>query len=112
MNTYTTAQHYAVKIIRKHGMEILERNIDERIDLVAWDRKADEIVFVEINEHKTPPKAGRRNWKMLMLYQQRKAIRRWLRVNKWRGKHRFDVLEIYGTEKPVIDHIQNVNLKK
>lgn len=110
MNTFTTSQQHAVSFIRKNGMEIIDRDICGHIDIVTWDCKTDEIVFIEVIERKTTPKARRRNWKIT--YHQRKAIRDWLRVNKWRGKHRFDVIEIYGTDKPVIDRIQNVNLEK
>ena len=110
MNTFTTSQQRAVSFIRKNGMEIIDRNICGHIDIVTWDCKTDEIVFIEVIERKTTPKTRRRNRKIA--YHQRKAIRNWLRVNKWHSGHRFDVIEVYGTNKPVINHIQNVNLEK
>ena len=40
-----------------------------------------------------------------------KAIRKWKRVNKWRGAVRKDEIRVYGRAedgRPVVDHIENV----
>ena len=51
----------AVEYLRRHGYEIVDRNSrpvvrDERleIDIVAWDRRKDEMVFVEVKQHTGP----------------------------------------------------------
>ena len=112
----------AVQHLRRHGYEIVERNSrpvekDERleIDLVAWDRKNDAMVFVEVKQHAKPSPYSRR----LRSVDQRKrenlrrACNAWRRVNRWHGAFRFDVIEIYGVPEggsPVIDHIEKVDL--
>ena len=112
----------AVDHLRRHGYEIVDRNSrpverDERleIDIVAWDRKKDAMVFVEVKQHAKPSPYARRlqsvNKRKRMNL--RRACNAWRRTNKWRGAFRFDVIEIYGVPgggKPVIDHIPNVEL--
>ena len=108
--------------LRRHGYEIVDRNSrpvekDERleIDIVAWDRKKDAMVFVEVKQHAKPSPYARRlqsvdRRKRMNL---RRACNAWRRTNQWHGAFRFDVIEIYGVPeggKPVIDHISNVEL--
>ena len=57
----------AVDYLRSHGYEIVDRNSrpvvrDERleIDIVAWDRRKDEMVFVEVKQHTGPSPYARR----------------------------------------------------
>ena len=112
----------AVGHLRRHGYEIVERNSrpvekDERleIDIIAWDRKKDAMVFVEVKQHAKPSPYARRlrsvdKRKRLNL---RRACNAWRRTNKWHGAFRFDVIEIYGVPEggePVIDHISDVEL--
>ena len=112
----------AVWHLRRHGYEIVERNSrpvdkDERleIDIVAWDRKKDAMVFVEVKQHAKPSPYARRlrsvdRRKRMNL---RRACNAWRRVNKWHGAIRFDVIEIYGVPEggdPVVDHISDVEL--
>ena len=112
----------AVDHLRRHGYEIVDRNSrpverDERleIDIVAWDRRKDAMVFVEVKQHAKPSPYARRlqsvdKRKRMNL---RRACNAWRRTNKWRGAFRFDVIEIYGVPgggKPVIDHISDVAL--
>ena len=112
----------AVDHLRRHGYEIVDRNSrpvekDERleIDIVAWDRRKDAMVFVEVKQHAKPSPYARR----LQSVNKRKrmnlcrACNAWRRTNKWRGAFRFDVIEIYGVPgggEPVIDHISDVEL--
>ena len=112
----------ATEYLRRHGYEIVDRNSrpverDERleIDIVAWDRRKDAMVFVEVKQHATLSPYARRlrsvdKRKRMNL---RRACTAWRRTNKWHGAFRFDVIEIYGVPgggKPVIDHIPNVEL--
>ena len=93
----------------------VEKDRRLEIDLVAWDEATDTMVFVEVKQHATLTPYGRRlrsvdRSKRVNL---RRACNAWRRVNKWRGSFRFDVIEIYGTPeggRPVIDHIEKVNL--
>ena len=112
----------AAEFLRRAGFEVLERNVrpverDERleIDIVAWDRKRDEMAFVEVKQHADLSPYARRlrsvdRRKKLNL---RRACNAWRRINKWTGAYRFDVIEIYGVPeggKPVVDHIRDVRL--
>ena len=112
----------AVEHLRRRGYEIVDRNSrpvarDERleIDIVAWDRRKDAMVFVEVKQHASMSPYARRlrsvdRRKRMNL---RRACNAWRRTNKWRGAFRFDVIEIYGVPgggKPVIDHIPDVEL--
>ena len=108
--------------LRRNGFEILERNArpvgrDERleIDIVAWDRKRDEMVFVEVKQHAAVSPYARRLRSVDRRKRRnlRRACNAWRRVNKWSGAFRFDVVEVYGVPEggaPVIDHIANVAL--
>ena len=112
----------AAEYLRRRGFEIIERNphpveSDERLelDIVAWERKSDTMVFVEVKQHATPSPYARR----LRSIDRRKkhnllrACNAWRRINRWRGAFRLDVVEIYGVPsggRPVIDHIENVEL--
>ena len=112
----------AVEHLRRHGYEIVERNSrpvekDERLelDIVAWDRKKDAMVFIEVKQHAKPSPYSRRlrsvNRRKKMNL--RRACNAWRRINRWHGAFRFDVIEIYGVPgggEPVIDHISNVEL--
>ena len=112
----------AVDHLRRHGYEIVDRNSrpverDERleIDIVAWDRRKDAMVFIEVKQHAKPSPYARRlqsvNKRKRMNL--RRACNAWRRTNKWRGAFRFDVIEIYGVPEggaPVIDHISDVEL--
>ena len=112
----------ATEYLRRHDYEIVDRNSrpverDERleIDIVAWDRKKDAMVFIEVKQHAEPSPYARRlqsvNKRKRMNL--RRACNAWRRENRWRGAFRFDVIEIYGVPgggKPVIDHIPDVEL--
>lgn len=112
----------ATEYLRRHGYEIVDRNSrpvegDERleIDIVAWDRKKDAMVFIEVKQHAEPSPYARRlqsvNKRKRMNL--RRACNAWRRENRWRGAFRFDVIEIYGVPgggEPVIDHISDVEL--
>ena len=112
----------AVDYLRRHGYEIVDRNSrpvvrDERleIDIVAWDRRKDEMVFVEVKQHAGPSPYARRLQSVNKRKRQnlRRACNAWRRTNRWRGAFRFDVIEIYGVPgggRPVIDQISDVEL--
>ena len=112
----------AVEHLRRRGYEIVDRNSrpvekDERleIDIVAWDRRKDEMVFVEVKQHAKPSPYARRlrsvdRRKRMNL---RRACNAWRRTNRWHGAFRFDVIEIYGVPgggPPVVDQISDVEL--
>ena len=115
-------ENEAVAYLRRHGYEIVERNSrpvekDERleIDLVAWDRKNDAMVFVEVKQHAKPSPYARRLRSVDKRKREnlRRACNAWRRVNRWHGAFRFDVIEVYGVPeggRPVIDHIEQVDL--
>ena len=118
----TWGESVAVEHLRRHGYEIVERNSrpvakDERleIDIIAWDRKKDAMVFVEVKQHaKLSPYARRlRSVDRRKRMNLRRACNAWRRINRWHGDFRFDVIEIYGVPEggaPVVDHISDVAL--
>ncbi len=115
-------ERVAVDFLRRKDYLIVDSNArpvakDQRleIDLVAWDRATDTMVFVEVKQHAAVGSFSRR----LQSVDERKrnnlrrACNAWRRVNRWQGCYRFDVIEIYGTPeggRPVVDHIERVNL--
>ena len=115
-------EQVAAEHLRRAGLEIVDRNSrpvarDGRleIDLVAWDRPTDTMVFVEVKQHARLTPYGRRLRSVDR--RKRKNLRRacnaWRRVNRWRGAVRFDVVEVYGVPgggRPIVDHIPNVAL--
>lgn len=112
----------AAEYLRRRGFVIVERNArpvagDGRLelDIVAWERKSDTMVFVEVKQHATlSPYARRlRSVSRRKKRNQLRAGNAWRRANKWHGAFRFDVIEIYGVPEggaPVVDHIENVRL--
>ena len=112
----------AVEFLRRGGFEIIERNprpvagdLRLEIDIIAWERKTDTMVFVEVKQHATMSPYARRLQSVNRRKREnlRRACNAWRRVNKWHGAYRFDVIEIYGTPeggRPVIDHIDHVRL--
>ena len=111
----------AVEFLRRGGYEIVERQArpvgaDARleIDVIAYDRCRDTMVFVEVKQHAARSAYARRlrgvdRRKRLLL---RRACNAWRRVNRWRGDYRFDVIEVYGAPgaRPEVDHIPHVEL--
>lgn len=112
----------AVKYLRTHGFEIVDRNPrpverDKRleIDIIAWDKRNDVMVFVEVKQHACLSDYARRMRSVNKRKKQnlRRACNAWRRIMKWQGSFRFDVIEIYGVPgkgQPIIDHISNERL--
>ena len=116
-------EEVAAEYLRIRGYVIVDRNVrpcpwDRRleIDIIAYDRKLDVMVFVEVKQHKarsayaTRLQSVDRRKKRLL----RTACRAWLTHNRWAGGRRFDVIEVYGTpggqRHAEIDHIERVRL--
>ena len=111
----------AARFLRCAGYEIIERNShpvkkDKRldIDIVAYDRRNDAMVFVEVKQHSDHSPFEKRlrsvdnNKKRNLL----RACNWWRRVNSWSGSFRFDVVEVFGKPggKSEVDHIPHVRL--
>ena len=113
----------AAELLRREGYEILEKNSrpskrDRRleIDIIAYDKRRDLLVFVEVKQHKTHSGRDRR----LRSIDRRKrdllrtACRSWLAKNRWQGSFCFDVVEVFGApetrRRPETDHIERVRL--
>ena len=108
--------------LRRKGYVIVERNVrpcsrDRRleIDIVAYDREADAMVFVEVKQHGTrsPFQTRLRSVDKKKLRNLRRAFNAWRRVNRWNGAYRFDVVEVYGEPGgrcPEVDHIERVRI--
>ena len=112
----------AAGYLRSHGFEIIDRNSrphakDGRleIDIVAWERSTDTMVFVEVKQHRRISPYARRLQSIDRRKKQnlRRVCNCWRRINGWEGAFRFDVVEVYGEPcagRPLVDHIENVEL--
>ncbi|MBO5642707.1 MAG: YraN family protein [Kiritimatiellae bacterium] len=112
----------AVQMLRREGLVVVERNVRPcpwnrrlEIDVIAYEKKTDTIVFVEVKMHARLSARQRRlrSVNAQKLSNLKKACNAWRRINSYFGGVRFDVIEIYGDPQvgePEIDHIRNVNL--
>ena len=112
----------AASFLRRQGYVIIERNSrpcsrDERleVDVVAYDKEAESVVFVEVKQHasRSLRQTRLRSVSRAKMDNLLRACRAWLRKNRWQGAYRFDVVEVYGIPEggaPEIDHIERVNL--
>jgi len=115
-------EEVAVGFLRRSGYEIIERNTrpveaDGRleIDIIAWERKTDTMVFFEVKQHASFSPYARRMRSVNRRKREnlRRACNAWRRIRRWNGAYRFDIIEIYGTPEggqPVIDHIDHIGL--
>ena len=113
----------AVEQLRVEGLVVIERNVrpcraDRRIeiDIVAYDRRLDILVFVEVKQHAVRTDRQRRMRSVDRRKRDliRRGCRAWLAANHWDGAYRFDVIEVYGTPEDgapsEVDHIRHVRL--
>ena len=112
----------AAAALRRKGYVIVERNVhpcarDRRleIDIVAYDREADAMVFVEVKQHceRSPLQRRLRSIDKRKLRNLRRVFNAWRRVNRWNGAYRFDVVEVYGepgSGRPEVDHVERVRI--
>ena len=113
----------AVEYLRAQGYVIVERNVrpcawDARleIDIIAYQKEIDTLVFVEVKQHKAHEERQRRLRSITRKKKDllRRAFRAWLLKNRWHGNYRFDVIEVYGTPESCgqaeIDHVERVRI--
>ena len=112
----------AVEALRRKGYLIVDRNSRPcpwnrrlEIDVVAYDKINDVMVFVEVKQHAhhTPFERRMRSVDRKKLSNMRKACNAWRRGMRWLGAYRFDVIEIFGVPgdcTPEVDHIERVAL--
>jgi Holliday junction resolvase-like predicted endonuclease len=99
--------------LHKNGYEIVDLcsrpcKRDQRlaIDIVAYDRDTETIVMVLVRTHKNRDLKTRMMncYKIRALQKIRKAGRCWVQAQKWNGKVRIDLIDIYDDGS--IDHVQ------
>ncbi|MCR5413577.1 MAG: YraN family protein [Kiritimatiellae bacterium] len=113
----------AVAQLEVEGLVIIERNVrpckdDKRIeiDAIAYDRKRDILIFVEVKQHAARSERQSRLRSLTKRKQEllRRGCRAWILRNKWQGAYRFDVIEVYGVPDAravaEVDHIRHVRL--
>ena len=99
----------AADFLRRRGCLI----VDDRtgvISLVACEEQTDTMIFIRVRRQadalrpiRAVPRTSREAFA--------KAMRKWKRVNEWRGAARKDEIRVYGRAedgRPVVDHIENV----
>lgn len=110
MNIGETGESIAAKFLQKQGHDILERNFRFRhgeIDIISFTKGL--VVFTEVktrtNVNYGDPKDAVDVFKRRQIYM---TAEHYLanRSTFYRGA-RFDVIEVFLTEKPMIHHIKN-----
>ena len=112
----------AARHLERRGWSIVGRRVrpcrnDRRCEIDIVAREPDgSIVFVEVKTHARRSPLASRLWcidrrkKSNLL----RACVNWIMREKWRGRYRFDVIEVYGSCAgpclPEVDHIENVPL--
>jgi putative endonuclease len=112
----------AVEHLRANGYVIVDRNArpcrrDRRleIDIVAYDRENDVMVFVEVKQHRSHSQRERRlrSVDRRKLRLMRRVCSAWLKANRWTGARRFDVVEVFGEPgggRAEVDHVERIRL--
>ncbi len=112
----------AAEVLRLKGYKILARNVrpctwDLRfeIDIVAYDREAETLTFVEVKQHSHHSPYERRLRSITARKKRllKVACNTWRKMHHWAGNYRFDVIQVFGVPgcgAPEVDHIQHVNL--
>lgn len=112
----------AIELLRSKGYEIIDQNstpcdndLRLEIDIVAYDRANETLVFVEVKQHKALSQYATRmrSVNKRKLRNLRIVYNAWRRKNHWEGGFRFDVIEIYGAPESGLigtDHIEGVKL--
>ena len=112
----------AIEMLRLKGYVIVDRNsrpcpFNRRleIDVVAYDKESDAMVFVEVKQHARHAigESRLRSINRSKMSNLRKACNAWRRSNRWLGAYRFDVVEVFGEPghgRPEVDHIERVAL--
>jgi Holliday junction resolvase-like predicted endonuclease len=114
-------EELSAEYLRCRGYEIIERNArpvkkDHRleIDIVAYDRQNEAMVFVEVKQHAShsPYEKRLRSVNKHKKINLLRACNAWRWKNAWNGNFRFDVIEVYGKigGEVEIDHISHVGL--
>lgn len=104
---------------RRAGYEIVDDNKQydkARPFLIVWHRNSDTMVYIDFRIYNSPrthmPRLWYKNWLHRALV--RNQFRFWMRINKWRSKHRFDVVMIFPPcgciGRPVVEHIMDVKM--
>lgn len=119
--TGARAENQALHFLENRNYSILERNLQINkfeIDLIAFDQKRKEVVFVEVKARKNkqfgdPSQAV--NWRKRQKLQL--AAKLYLRFHNWQKPYRFDIITVIGGQKasqgeentPLIAHYQNIS---
>lgn len=116
---YINSVEHLKTCLRRNGYEIMYQDkqcADVRPYLIAWHRKSDTMVYIDLRVWESPPQYRPQRWYKNWIHRRKVKweFSEWLRVNKWRGKHRFDVIEVFPpcgcVGRPCIDHITDVKM--
>ena len=107
--------------LRQNGYYIVDQDglyLDIRPYLVVWHRESDTMVYVDLRAWESPQLYRHKRWYMNWMHRRKvkNEFNKWLRIHKWRGKRRYDVIEVFppiippirGNSRPVINHIVDV----
>lgn len=107
-------EELAEAFLLKKGYEIIGKNYLKRsgeIDLIAWDKKEDELVFVEVKTRRNKAFGSPEEAVTLdKLAKMEKTAESWLEENRENSPWRIDIVAILIKEKPEFTHFKNVSL--
>lgn len=107
----------ATEYLNKNNYKIIERNFRCRqgeIDIIAYDKKCKEYVFVEVKT-RTNFEYGKPIDSVNKMKQKHiaSATKYYIYLNNIENKYiRFDIIEIYKKDKYIINHIKNAEINQ
>lgn len=100
----------AVKFLKKKNYQILDVNVrvkNSELDIVAWDRERDEIVFVEVKTRRTDfygsPSEAVNDKKLATMM---RVASHYLQIKRLAKDYRFDIITITPSG---VRHFENVS---
>ena len=112
-----TGEKVAAEYLIKNQYQIVERNFRCRqgeIDIIAYDRKSKEYVFIEVKT-RTNFEYGKPVDSVNKMKQKHivSATKYYLYLHNVKNMYiRFDIIEIYKKDKYIINHIKNVEINQ
>jgi putative endonuclease len=107
------AEELALTFLENKGYLLLEKNLrlgNCEIDIIALDKKFDEIVFIEVkylaqSDFGDASQAVNQKKLKNMI----KVANSYLRKKQFKKSHRFDIISVIGNlDQPEVEHFENV----
>ena len=104
-------EEQAVRYLQSLGYKLYDCNVRvkrDEIDIIAYDIKAKDIVFVEVKTRQRyhPDFAPLLNLTQKKKSNMQRAARRWIALHDYEGSYRIDVICI--AENHILDHFKTI----